>query len=73
MVPAMIIPVRLNGIWRVWAQYAAGGITISLGRGKIELSMAIIRPTTQYPPVLSAPTYQVLSDAITAFSMRRWL
>ena len=43
----MMIPVRLSGIWCVWAQYAAGGMTISLGRGKIELSMAIIKATTQ--------------------------
>jgi hypothetical protein len=41
-VPAMTMPVMLS-LPVLWARMAAGGMTSSLGRGRIELSIAINR------------------------------
>ena len=46
-VPAMITPLKLR--WPCAAGKAAGGITTSLGTGKIELSIAIKITMPKYP------------------------
>ena len=56
--PAMMMLHRLNGIWPVWARCAAGGMTTSLGMGKMVLSMAIIRAMAGAPQVCSKWVYQ---------------
>ena len=48
-VPAITTPVKLS--LPCAARNAAGGITISLGTGKIELSIAINTMIPVYPPV----------------------
>jgi hypothetical protein len=45
-VPASTMPPSEKRPW-AWARYAAGGITNSLGTGRIELSMAISSPISQ--------------------------
>src|SRR5882724_476987 len=58
MVPAMIMPVTLSGIWPVCAKCAAGGMITSLGSGRMELSAAIKSAMSGYPPVVKAFMYQ---------------
>jgi hypothetical protein len=61
MVPARTIPHMVKGSLPVWARCAAGGITISLGSGTMELSTAMRSPIRGYPPVDSKVfRYQVI-------------
>jgi hypothetical protein len=62
MVPAKTTPAKL--IRPCAAQYAAGGITNSLGTGKIVLSIAMSTTTPAYPQSRTHPNQSKIKACI---------